>query len=389
MRKIFTSESVTEGHPDKLCDQVSDAILDAIIAKDKGARVACESFATTGAVYVMGEITTNAYVDIPTIVRNTVKRIGYVGSDMGFDANTCAVITSISEQSPDIAMGVNQSFESKESGGEEIGAGDQGLVFGYACNETDVYLPLPIYLAHKLARRLAYVRKESIVKGLRPDGKTQVSVVYEDGKPVIIDGILISSQHNPDLSMKKLKEDLWREVVLPVVDHKYLDSDTKFFVNPTGRFEIGGPHGDTGLTGRKIIVDAYGGFSRSGGGAFSGKDPTKVDRSASYYARYVAKNMVASGLCDQLEVGVSYAIGMAEPFSLYVDSFGTGKFSDEHLLAIVKKHFDFRPGRIIENLDLLRPIYEETACYGHFGRDDLDLPWERLDKVEALKKELD
>lgn len=391
MKKILTSESVTEGHPDKLCDQISDAILDAFLEKDPYSRVACETFATTGVVFVMGEITSEAYVDIQQIVRETIRKVGYLGSDMGFDAETCAVVTSIKEQSADIALGVDNSLEIKEGETDsldQIGAGDQGIVYGYACDETSEYMPLSISLSHKLTKRLAEVRKKSIIKGLRPDGKSQVSIEYENNEPKRIDAILISAQHDRDINMKEMKEQIWKEVVLETIDHAYIDSDTKFYFNPTGRFEIGGPHGDTGLTGRKIIVDGYGGIAHAGGGAFSGKDPTKVDRSASYYARYVAKNMVAAGLCKRVEISVSYAIGMAKPFSLFLDTYGTGIYEDEKLLEIVEKEFDFRPQSIIQKLDLRRPIYFATASYGHFGRDDLDLSWEKLDRVEELKKYL-
>lgn len=391
MKRIYTSESVTEGHPDKVCDQISDAVLDAILTEDEQARVACETFATTGVVVVMGEISTTAYVDIQKIVRDTVREIGYVGSDMGFDADTCAVFSAINEQSADIALGVNESYEHKaglKDANDEIGAGDQGVVFGYATDETESYMPLTIDMAHRLARRLTEVRKAGIVANLRPDGKTQVSVEYVDGNPVRIDAVLISTQHTPQAEYDVLKAQIWDEVVLKTVDPSLIDADTRFYFNPTGRFEKGGPHADTGLTGRKIIVDTYGGASHHGGGAFSGKDPTKVDRSASYYARYVAKNLVASGLCHIAEVGVSYAIGMSQPFSLYVDSKGTGIHDDERLLEIVNEVFDFRPGAIIEQLDLRRPIYRQTASYGHFGRSDIDLPWERLDRTAALKKYL-
>lgn len=388
MKHLFTSESVTEGHPDKLCDQVSDAVLDAIIAQDPQARVACESFVTTGVVFVMGEITTSAYVDIPKVVRDTVREIGYTGSDVGFDSDTCGVVTSINEQSADIALGVNRALEAK-SGNEDrydlIGAGDQGMVFGYATKETEAYLPLPIFLAHGLSKRLAEVRKAGVVKHLRPDGKTQVTVEYEDDKPIRVDTILISTQHDAEVTHEELEHALWEHVVRPVIAGDLLDEQTKFFVNPTGRFEKGGPQADTGLTGRKIIVDTYGGFSRSGGGAFSGKDPTKVDRSASYYARYIAKNLVAAGLCERVEVGVAYAIGVAKPLSLYVDSFGTSQRTNEQLVKVVQSVFDLRPAAIIDQLDLRRPIYKQTAAYGHFGRNDLDLPWERTDRVEELK----
>lgn len=390
MRRFLTSESVTEGHPDKMCDQISDAILDNILSEDKNARVACETFATTGVVFVMGEITTSTYVDIQKIVRDTVKEIGYKGSDIGFDYNTCAVITQINEQSPDISMGVSKALESKENSKDRydlIGAGDQGMVFGYATNETEEFMPLTLVLSHKLSKRLTEVRKKGILPFLRPDGKSQVTIEYDGITPLRIDSVVISSQHDPidrDTLIRGIKE----EVILEVLPGELLDENTKYYINPTGNFEVGGPRGDTGLTGRKIIVDTYGGFSRHGGGAFSGKDPTKVDRSASYYSRYVCKNVVGAGLCDRLEIGVSYAIGVAKPLSIYADTFNTGKISDEKILEIIKKEFDFRPLSIIESLDLLRPIYKETSAYGHFGRNDLDLPWEKLDRVDDLKKYL-
>ncbi len=389
-KTYFTSESVTEGHPDKMCDQISDSILDAIIERDPMARVACETVTTTGLVMVMGEISTSAYVDVQSIVRDRVRTIGYDRAKYGFDADTCAVVTAINEQSADIALGVDKALEAKEGKEEHynsIGAGDQGMVFGYACNETDELMPLPIVLAHKLSKRLTEVRKSGEMSFLRPDGKSQVTVEYEDGKPVRVDTVLVSSQHDTDVDMRELRREIIEKVIKVVIPEGLLDEKTKYFVNPTGRFEIGGPKGDSGLTGRKIIVDAYGGFSRSGGGAFSGKDPTKVDRSGSYMARYVAKNMVAAGLADKLEVGIAYAIGVAKPLSVYVDSFGTGVIDDEKLSEIVHHHFDLRPAAIIENLNLRRPIYAQTASYGHFGRDDLDLPWEKTDKVSALRRE--
>lgn len=389
-RRFFTSESVTEGHPDKVCDAISDAILDEILAKDSNARVACETFVTTGLVLVAGEITTKCYVDIPKVVRRTIEEIGYTRAKYGFDADTCAVITSINEQSPDIALGVNNSLEHKTNGEDEfdrIGAGDQGMMFGFACNETKELMPMPISLAHKLARRLADVRKNGTLDYLRPDGKTQVTVEYKDDKPFRIENIVVSTQHSPDVDLNTIKRDVMEHVILKVVPHEMLDDNTKYYVNPTGRFVIGGPMGDAGLTGRKIIVDTYGGYARHGGGAFSGKDPTKVDRSAAYAARYVAKNIVAAGLADKCEIGIAYAIGVARPLSLRVDTFGTGKISDAKIEELVRKHFDLRPAAIIKGLDLMRPIYRKVAAYGHFGRDDLDLPWEKTDKADILRKE--
>ena len=391
MIRLFTSESVTEGHPDKICDQISDAVLDALLAQDPMSRVACETSVTTGLVLVMGEITTNAYVDIPKIVRETINEIGFNRGKFGFDGSTCAVLTSIDEQSADIAMGVNKSYEAKEQQIDEndTGAGDQGMMFGYACNETDAYMPMPIYLAHALSKKLTEVRKDGTLKYLRPDGKSQVSVEYdENNKPVRVHTVVVSSQHDPDVSQAQIREDIIKYVIKPVIPEAMMDDETRFFINPTGRFVIGGPHGDSGLTGRKIIVDTYGGMGRHGGGAFSGKDPTKVDRSAAYAARYVAKNIVAAGLADRCEIQLAYAIGVAQPVSVLVDTFGTGKIEDAKLSDIVVKHFDLRPRAIIETLDLRRPIYKQTAAYGHFGRNDLDLPWEKLDMVEELKKEL-
>ena len=389
---LFTSESVTEGHPDKVCDQISDAILDALLEQDPMSRVACETCTTTGIVMVMGEISTKAYVDIQKIVRDTVREIGYTRGKYGFDADTCGVITTIDEQSSDIAMGVDKALEAKENNmtDEEIdaiGAGDQGMMFGFATNETEEYMPYPISLAHKLARQLTKVRKDGTLSYLRPDGKTQVTVEYDDGKPSRLDAVVLSTQHDPDITQEQIHEDIKREVFDKILPADMVDDETKFFINPTGRFVIGGPHGDAGLTGRKIIVDTYGGYARHGGGAFSGKDCTKVDRSAAYAARYVAKNIVAAGLDDKCEIQLSYAIGVAEPTSIMVDTFGTGKKSNQELVDLIRKHFDLRPAGIIKMLDLRRPIYKQTAAYGHFGRNDLDLPWERLDKVDLLKGE--
>lgn len=391
-RHFFTSESVTEGHPDKVCDQVSDAILDAILAQDPMARVACETTATTGLVLVIGEITTNCYVDIQKIVRDTVRRIGYTRAKYGFDADTCAVLTAINEQSPDIAMGVDRAMEMKK--GEEdaynlIGAGDQGIVFGYATKETPELMPLPISLAHRLAKKLADVRKDGTLSYLRPDGKTQVTVEYEGDKPVRIDTVLIAAQHAPGTEQEHIFNDVMESVIKPILPADMVDENTKYYVNATGQFVTGGPMGDAGLTGRKIIVDTYGGTGHHGGGAFSGKDPTKVDRSASYAARHAAKNLVAAGLCDRVEIGLSYGIGIAHPLSIFVDSYGTGKVSDEEMVDIVKNCFDMRPAAIIDRLDLRKPIYEQTAAYGHFGREDLDVTWEKTDAVEKIKEYLE
>ena len=391
-RHLFTSESVTEGHPDKICDQISDSILDALLEKDPQSRVACETTVTTGLVLVAGEISTSAYVDIPKLVRETVREIGYTRAKYGFDCDTCAVITSIDEQSGDIAMGVDEGLESKtgeeiEEEIEKVGAGDQGIMFGFACNETPELMPLPISLAHKLSRRLTEVRKTGLVDYLRPDGKTQVTVEYEGSKAVRVHTVLISAQHCETVSNDKIREDLINHVIKEVIPAELLDEETKIYINPTGRFVIGGPQGDTGLTGRKIIIDTYGGYSRHGGGAFSGKDPTKVDRSAAYAARYVAKNIVAAGLADKCEIELAYAIGIARPLSIIIDTFGTGKVSEEKLVELVNKHFDLRPGAIIRDLDLRKPLYKKVAAYGHFGRTDIDLPWERTDKVEQLRKD--
>ena len=389
MKKVlFTSESVTEGHPDKLCDAVSDAILDAILAKDKEARVACETLATTGLIAVSGEITTESYVDIQQIVRDTVREIGYDNADYGFDASTCAVISTIHEQSPDIAMGVNKSLEAREGDTDkyDIGAGDQGLIFGYACDETKEFMPLPITLAHALAKKLSEVRKNGTLPYLRPDGKTQVTVEYIGDVPKRVDAVVVSSQHSPDVSLERIRADIIEYVIKPVIPEKFMDSDTRIFVNPTGRFVIGGPNGDTGLTGRKIIVDTYGGYARHGGGAFSGKDPTKVDRSAAYAARYVAKNVVAAGLARKCEVQIAYAIGVAKPVSVLVDTFGTAYADEEKIAEAVRRCFDLRPAAIIEMLDLRRPIYKQLTSYGHLGREDLGVTWEKTDRAEMLKK---
>ncbi|MCY9514203.1 methionine adenosyltransferase [Paenibacillus apiarius] len=391
-RHLFTSESVTEGHPDKICDQISDAVLDAFLANDPYARVACEVSVATGLVLVIGEISTKAdYVDIPSIVRNTIKDIGYTRAKYGFDYNTCAVLTSLNEQSPDIAQGVNAAIETRtedmKQETENIGAGDQGLMFGFATNETPELMPLPIALSHRIARRLSEVRKDGTLPYLRPDGKTQVTIEYMDGKPVRVDTIVVSTQHAEDTSLEQIQKDIREQVIAPVVPSEWLDDNTKYFINPTGRFVIGGPQGDAGLTGRKIIVDTYGGYARHGGGAFSGKDPTKVDRSAAYAARYVAKNIVAAGLADKCEIQLAYAIGVANPVSISVDTYGTGKVEQDKLVELIQNNFDLRPTGIIKMLDLRRPIYKQTAAYGHFGRNDLDLPWERTDKAEVLREQ--
>ena len=389
-RMLFTSESVTEGHPDKLADQISDAILDAILDQDPQGRVACETLVTTGQVHVVGEISTSCYVDIPKIIRQTIREIGYTRADYGFDADTVGILVSLDEQSPDIAQGVNEALEAREGDmdvEDAIGAGDQGMMFGYATNETEEYMPLSISLAHKLSRRLAEVRKNGTLPYLRPDGKTQVTIAYEDGKAVAVDAIVISTQHDPDVTLAEIRKDLIDQVIRPVVPAELLSDATKIFVNPTGKFVVGGPQGDSGLTGRKIIVDTYGGWARHGGGAFSGKDPTKVDRSAAYAARYVAKNIVAAGLADRCEIQLAYAIGVAHPVSVMVDTFGTNKVAEEKIEELVKKYFDLRPARIIKMLDLRRPIYRQTAAYGHFGRTDVDLPWEHTDKADVLRKE--
>lgn len=389
MRKLFTSESVTEGHPDKIADQISDAVLDAILAQDPKGRVACETIVTTGQVHIFGEISTKCYVDIAHIARETINNIGYNRAKFGFDGNTCGVLISIDEQSPDIAMGVDKALEAKEgqAAEEETGAGDQGMMFGYATNETESYMPMPAYLANKLALQLTKVRKEGVLPYLRPDGKTQVTVEYDDGKPVRVDTIVISSQHAPEVSNEQIRKDIIEKVIAPIVPAEMLDAETKYYINPTGRFVIGGPQGDAGLTGRKIIVDTYGGMARHGGGAFSGKDPSKVDRSAAYAARHVAKNIVAAGLADKCEIQLAYAIGVAHPVSVLVETFGTGKISEDKIAELVRKNFSLIPTGIIRELDLLRPIYKQTAAYGHFGRTDVDLPWEHTEKAAALREQ--
>lgn len=388
MRKFFTSESVTEGHPDKIADQISDAVLDALLAADPQSRVACETLVTTGQIHIAGEITTNAYVDIAKIARQTVVDIGYDRAKYGFDGNSCGVLISVDEQSSDIALGVNNSLETKSGAEQELGAGDQGMMFGYATNETETYMPMPIYLADQLALQLTKVRKTGVLPYLRPDGKTQVTVEYDEDKPLRVDTVVVSSQHAPEIEQKQIREDIIREVIKKIIPQEMLDEKTKYYINPTGRFVIGGPAGDCGLTGRKIIVDTYGGMARHGGGAFSGKDPSKVDRSAAYAARYVAKNVVAAGLADKCEIQLAYAIGVAQPVSILVDTFGTNKIAEEKIAELIKNNFKLSPSGIIKELDLLRPIYKQTAAYGHFGRKDVDLPWEKLDKVETLKNAL-
>lgn len=388
-KRLFTSESVTEGHPDKICDQISDAILDEILKKDPMARVACETTCTTGIISIMGEITTSCYVDFPKVARQVVLDIGYDRAKYGFDGTTCAVVTAIDEQSPDIAQGVNDGYENREQGGNDneisTGAGDQGMMFGYACDETPEFMPMPISLAHKMAKKLTQVRKDGILDYLRPDGKTQVTVEYDDDKPVRVDAVVVSSQHSPDVDIQKLREDIKREVILTTVPAELIDENTKFYINPTGRFVVGGPNGDSGLTGRKLIVDTYGGYARHGGGAFSGKDPTKVDRSAAYASRWVAKNVVAAGLAKKCEVQLAYAIGVAHPVSIMVDTFGTATVDEDKIEQAIEKVFDLRPHAIIKQLDLRKPIYKNLAAYGHMGREDLDVSWEKLDKVEELK----
>ncbi|MDD4564074.1 MAG: methionine adenosyltransferase [Eubacteriales bacterium] len=392
MKRLFTSESVTEGHPDKVCDQISDAILDAIIEQDPMGRVAAETMVTTGLAMVVGEITTNCYVDIPHLIRKVICDIGYTKSEYGYDGNTCAVMTAIDEQSSDIAMGVDEALEHKEGSVKDqydtIGAGDQGMMFGFACDETPELMPMPVSLAHKLAKQLSDVRKSGKLTYLRPDGKTQVTVEYDDNKVVRIDTVVVSAQHDDNVTQEQIKKDIIKYVINPIIPDQLLDANTKYYVNPTGRFVTGGPHGDSGLTGRKIIVDTYGGYSKHGGGAFSGKDPTKVDRSASYAARYAAKNIVAAGLAERCEIGIAYAIGIAKPVSILVDTFGTGKVPDERIIELVNKHFDLRPAAIINNLDLRKPIYRKLAAYGHFGRTDVDVPWEKTDKAELLRKDV-